>query len=82
MTLQQHVFELHTPLICGFFSINTKILHDLQLAESTDAKPQIWKIDYKVIHRFSTAQDRDRQEISAQKLCIVQGPTAHTNENT
>ena len=46
----------NTSLICGFFSINTVILHDLQLVESTDAKPQIRKIDYKVIHRFSTAQ--------------------------
>ena len=35
-------------------SINTIILHDLQLVESKDSKPQMWRIDY--IDRFSTAQ--------------------------
>ena len=32
------------PLIRGFFSIvNTTVLHDLQLIESADAEPRIWR---------------------------------------
>lgn len=52
VTFEQHRFDLHGPT---YFSIvSTIVLHDIQLVESTDAEPLIWRADYKVMLKFST----------------------------
>lgn len=32
------------------------VLHDLQLVESVNVEPQIWRDDYKIISKFLTVQ--------------------------
>ena len=65
------------PLICELFSINTTVLHDLQLVESVDAEPWIWRANYKVIFGFSTAQG-----VSTPNPYIVQGSTVYIKSHT
>lgn len=49
-TLEQHRCELHRSIYTDFFFqyMHTMVLYHVQLVESVEAEPQIWKADYEI----------------------------------